>query len=56
MSGQQKALVLKEAKGKFAVGPVPIVKPGSGELLVKIEATALNPVSSVAGAGARMSR
>jgi NADPH:quinone reductase-like Zn-dependent oxidoreductase len=47
MSGQQKALWLKEAKGKLVVGPKAIDKPGHGELLVKIEATALNPVSTV---------
>jgi NADPH:quinone reductase-like Zn-dependent oxidoreductase len=46
MSGQQKALWLKEAKGDFVVGPKAIDKPGSGELLVKVEATALNPVSA----------
>jgi hypothetical protein len=46
MSGQQKALWLKEAKGELAVGPKAIDKPGSGELLVKVEATALNPVSA----------
>jgi hypothetical protein len=56
MSGQQKALWLKEAKAEFAVGPKPIDKPGPGELLVKIEATALNPVSTVVLACVRTSR
>jgi hypothetical protein len=45
MTGQQKALWLEKAQGKFVVGPKHIDKPGHGELLVKIEATALNPVS-----------
>lgn len=40
----QKALLLLEAQGKFEVGTRPIPKPGPGELLVKIKATALNPV------------
>jgi NADPH:quinone reductase-like Zn-dependent oxidoreductase len=52
MCGQQKALWLKEEKGEFAVGPRSIDKPGSGELLVKIEATALNPVSTIVRARA----
>jgi NADPH:quinone reductase-like Zn-dependent oxidoreductase len=56
MSSQQKALWLKEAKAEFAVGPKPIDKPGPGELLVKIEATALNPVSTVVRACVRTSR
>jgi NADPH:quinone reductase-like Zn-dependent oxidoreductase len=54
MSGQQKALWLKEEKGEFAVGPRSIDKPGSGELLVKIEATALNPVSPIVCARAHV--
>jgi NADPH:quinone reductase-like Zn-dependent oxidoreductase len=45
MSGQQKALWLEKAQGKFVVSSKHIDKPGHGELLVKIEATALNPVS-----------
>jgi NADPH:quinone reductase-like Zn-dependent oxidoreductase len=44
---EQKALWLKAAQGEFEVGPKPIDKPGPHELLVKIEATALNPVSFV---------
>ncbi|TFK71476.1 GroES-like protein [Pluteus cervinus] len=40
----QKALYLLEAKGRLAVGDAPIYNPGAGELLVKLYATALNPV------------
>ena len=40
----QKALFLQEAKGSYAVGDAPIYKPGTGELLVKLHATGLNPV------------
>jgi NADPH:quinone reductase-like Zn-dependent oxidoreductase len=46
MSGQQKVLWLKEANGELSVGPKAIDKPGAGELLVKVEAAALNPVSA----------
>ncbi|KZT00564.1 GroES-like protein [Laetiporus sulphureus 93-53] len=41
---QQKALLLTSKQGPFAVGTVPIPKPGPGEILVRIQATALNPV------------
>ncbi|KII89534.1 hypothetical protein PLICRDRAFT_53924 [Plicaturopsis crispa FD-325 SS-3] len=44
MSAQQKALYLKSKHGVYEVGPKDIQKPGPGELLVKIFATALNPV------------
>jgi NADPH:quinone reductase-like Zn-dependent oxidoreductase len=47
MHGLQEALWLPEAKGEFVVGAKPIQKPGPGELLVRIEAVALNSVSSV---------
>ncbi|KII89444.1 hypothetical protein PLICRDRAFT_53870 [Plicaturopsis crispa FD-325 SS-3] len=40
----QKALLLKSKQGVFEVGTKEIQKPGPGELLVKIFATALNPV------------
>ena len=39
-----KALYLKAAQGEYKVEDKPIPKPGAGELLVKITATALNPV------------
>ena len=39
-----KALLLLEKFGKFAIGDRPTPKPGRGELLVEIKATALNPV------------
>ncbi|GBE88083.1 hypothetical protein SCP_1203120 [Sparassis crispa] len=44
MSSQQKALLLQSKQGAFAIGTIDIPAPGAGELLVKIESTALNPV------------
>lgn len=44
MATQQKALWLKSKQGSFEVGDKDIPKPGPGEILVKIHATALNPV------------
>lgn len=42
---EQKALFLKTpVKGKWSVESTAIQKPGPGELLVKIHATALNPI------------
>jgi NADPH:quinone reductase-like Zn-dependent oxidoreductase len=55
MATQQKALWLKEKQAEFELGPKPIDTPGPGELLVKVEATALNPVG-VAVAARRDSR
>ncbi len=40
----QKALLLLEKHGEFALRDIPIQKPGPGELLVEIKATSLNPV------------
>ena len=40
----QKALLLQSKLGQFAVDAVPVSKPGSGEILVKVEAAALNPL------------
>ena len=40
----QKALLLDAKFGKFVVGTIPVPKPGPGEILVKIQAAALNPV------------
>lgn len=40
----QKALFLQAKQGEFAVGENKIPKPGSGELLLKLTAVALNPV------------
>jgi len=44
MSAQQKALVLQSKFGEFAVESTPIPKPGPGELLVKVQTAALNPL------------
>lgn len=41
---QQKALFLESAGGEFAVRSTEIPKPEKGEILVKIHASALNPV------------
>ncbi|KAJ7442727.1 chaperonin 10-like protein [Mycena galericulata] len=42
---QQKALVIMEAKAPFTLSRTwPIPKPGPGEILIKIKASALNPV------------
>lgn len=41
---QQKALLLKEKFGDFAVSDVAVPKPGKDEVLVKIHSSALNPL------------
>ncbi|KAJ3728306.1 GroES-like protein [Lentinula raphanica] len=41
---QQKAVLLEKAKGPFVVADVPIPKPGPDQLLIKVQAAALNPV------------
>ncbi|KAI0071422.1 GroES-like protein [Panus rudis PR-1116 ss-1] len=41
---QQKALFLLEKQGDLAIQPTNVYTPGAGELLVRVEATALNPV------------
>ncbi|KZT00945.1 GroES-like protein [Laetiporus sulphureus 93-53] len=40
----QKALLLTAKQGTFALKTIPIHTPGSGELLLKVQAVALNPV------------
>ncbi|KAE9396791.1 GroES-like protein [Gymnopus androsaceus JB14] len=40
----QKALILEQAKAPFVLDTVPIPSPGLGEVLVKVKASALNPV------------
>lgn len=40
----QKALYLLEFKGKYGLKERDMQEPGPGEVLVKIQATALNPV------------
>ncbi|KAG2074189.1 GroES-like protein [Suillus decipiens] len=44
MSPSQKALFLPEKQGKFEVGSRSIPSPGAGQLLVKVQSAALNPV------------
>ncbi|CDO74502.1 hypothetical protein BN946_scf184979.g57 [Trametes cinnabarina] len=41
---QQKALFLQAKQGEFAIGTRPVPKPGRGEIIVKNEASGLNPV------------
>ncbi|KAI9061183.1 GroES-like protein [Trametes sanguinea] len=41
---QQKALLLQAKQGEFVVGTRPVPKPGPGELLVRNESSALNPI------------
>ena len=40
----QKALILDAKFGKFIVDSAQVPKPGSGEILIKVKATAINPV------------
>ncbi|KIK41719.1 hypothetical protein CY34DRAFT_805735 [Suillus luteus UH-Slu-Lm8-n1] len=44
MSAQQKALFLSEKQGDFEIGSRNIPSPGAGQLLVKVQSAALNPV------------
>ena len=44
MAPEQKALLLPAKFADFVVGPKSIPKRGSGELLVKVHSTSLNPV------------
>lgn len=41
---QQKVLYLTKKHGSFEVHTANVLKPGPGQILVKVEATALNPV------------
>ncbi|KAA1476198.1 GroES-like protein [Dentipellis sp. KUC8613] len=44
MATEQKALILSSKGAPFTVGPRPIPKPGPGQVVVKVEAAAVNPV------------
>ncbi|KDR68607.1 hypothetical protein GALMADRAFT_231255 [Galerina marginata CBS 339.88] len=44
MPSTQKALAVQELLGPFVVAEIPVPKPQAGELLIKVQATALNPV------------
>lgn len=41
---QQEVLYLQSKNGPFAVASAPVPKPGPGEVLIKVQSTALNPV------------
>jgi len=44
MPSTQKALVIDKKEGSFQLTDIAIPKPGYGEILVKVQAAALNPV------------
>ena len=43
MTSTQKALVIEKRQGNFQLADIAIPKPGYGEILVKVQAAALNP-------------
>ena len=43
MTSTQKALVIEKKPGNFQLADIAIPKPGYGEILVKVQAAALNP-------------
>ncbi|KAF8972281.1 chaperonin 10-like protein [Flammula alnicola] len=44
MPSTQKALLLEKKLGDFVIGETEVYKPGAGEILIKVQSTALNPV------------
>ncbi|EMD40158.1 hypothetical protein CERSUDRAFT_46554 [Gelatoporia subvermispora B] len=44
MPSQQKALILRSKQGEFALEDIPVPAPGPHQILVKVEAAALNPL------------
>lgn len=47
MSPVNEALWLESRRGTFRVGPAPIPVPGPGEIVVEVDAVALNPVDAM---------
>ena len=43
MAGQQKALYISQKQGPLVVGDIDVPTPAPGEVLIKVEATGLNP-------------
>jgi NADPH:quinone reductase-like Zn-dependent oxidoreductase len=44
LPAQHKALLLDGQQGNFVLGTIKVHQPGPGQLLLKVKATALNPV------------
>ena len=49
MSPSGNAALWTTSTGRFTVGPAPVPQPGPGELVVRAEAVAVNPVDAVSG-------
>lgn len=43
-AAQQSALLLGSRQGAFNVGTIPVSQPAANEVLIRVEATALNPI------------
>lgn len=44
MPSQQKVLVLTSKQGPFDIATIDVPTPAAGQLLIKVESTALNPI------------
>ncbi|OIH93060.1 MULTISPECIES: zinc-binding alcohol dehydrogenase family protein [unclassified Curtobacterium] len=49
MAPSGNAALWTSSSGRFTVGPAPVPQPGPGELVVRAEAVAVNPVDAVSG-------